>query len=225
MSYRGLAALWILLNAGIWGCGEGTEFLRNGTGPLAINVLQRTPLGAGERGTFSEGLTEAAPSPLADGVEVYFAASYGTEGEAGQARGRLTARNDGLYFVQEANPTGQLMLAPGQIFSKGDDSLWEFGSYMQLLTDVARDSLAKGSGRYAMYDQVELSRVSFDGGTAQRHVRYDDAVEVSLQATSAAGVTTNTLIYFLEGRGPVAMEFRENGAVGGTFKMYVGSGG
>src|SRR4051812_2791527 len=58
---------------------------------------------------------------LHEGMSVYYSASYGTSGEAGQAAGTLVDRDGKFFFKQEKNPTGQLLLPPGLVFNSGSD--------------------------------------------------------------------------------------------------------
>lgn len=191
-----------------------------GGAPLALDVLSRAPLGEGGAGKL------AALSAAADlsAATVMFSASYGIGGEAGQASGTVVARDGGFWFEPGRNPTSQLLLAPGESFDGGGGSSWELGAYLQLAGRVAASSLAHAGDGFDLYQDAKASLVSFTGGTAGKSVRYDDALEVALKSRNAAGVETETLVYAVPGKGPVALELREGGAVGGTFKVYVNLG-
>ena len=152
-----------------------------------------------------------------------FSASYGSEGgEAGQAKGRLVAGANGdLFFKLEENPTNQLLYAPGLATFTGV-SLFNLTKYADLINRVsfAENGGTERSGK-AVYESASASVVDFQGGTAGASASYSDTMELVLKRKNHDSIS-ETKVYFAKGVGPVALEFREGGLVGGTFKTYIG---
>ncbi len=161
---------------------------------------------------------------LKAGMTVLFSASYGADGgEAGQSRGVLvTGKDGGLYYKQRDNTTSQLLLPPGlSLDGQGDVSLWEMRSYLDLINRVAFNESQRAASETDVYKSVSAYKVDFEGGTASASVSYKDAMELKLEKSNADSVS-NVSLYFAKSVGSVALEFRETGAVGGTFKIYIG---
>jgi hypothetical protein len=204
--------------------------------PLSIDVGNRRKIealaGPGGAATYAKEnqYYAFAANRLKAGMTVMFSASYGAGGgEAGQSRGKLVEKDGGLYYRQEENPTLQLLLPPGLAFASSatGTSLWEMRSYLDLINRVAfndapkyaSDSSAAASNVYA---DLSAFTVDFDGGTASSSVAYKDALELKLTRANRDDSRSDLSVYFARGVGAVALEFRETGPVGGTFKVYIG---
>jgi len=215
------------------GCGNVVNEDGTDSGLLAINVSNRRPItevaSAPAAGQYarSNSYYGYSTNMLRAGMKVLFSASYGANGgEAGQARGVLVAGdNGGLFYKQETNTTTQLLLAPGLPFrtngGSAGTSLWNLSEYVDLVNRVSFAEQSRAGATTDVYSQVGAYKVDFDGGTAGRQVRYSDAMELTLQKKNRDSVS-NVSIYFAQQIGAVALEFRETGAVGGTFKLYIG---
>ena len=200
---------------------------------LAIDVSNRRPItevaSPARAGEYAKGNAYYgyASNMLKPGMKVLFSASYGaTGGEAGQSRGVLVAGDNGdLFYKQESNTTSQLLLAPGLPFrSNGGGSgtsLWNMTEYVNLVNRVAFGEASKSGASTEVYTQTSAWKVDFRGGTAGRQVSYADAMELSLEKKNPDSVS-NVSLYFAQNIGAVAMEFRETGTTGGTFKIYIG---
>ncbi len=166
------------------------------------------------------------------GMNVYYSASYGTDGEAGQAHGSLVADGSNFWFSQRDNTTTQMLLPPGRAHSTNGGgngrSLWNFTTYANLIQQVAfGSSTASGLGLTdtPMYSGVSAALVDFTGGTAGGSTTYSNALRVTLKQSNRDGSQTDVKVFFAKDIGPVALEFSENGAVGGRFTYYVNAGG
>lgn len=209
--------------------GEGDD----ASSPLAINVSNRRAItevtSPTHAGTYakSNNYYGYAANQLRAGMKMMFSVSYGASGgEAGQSRGVLVEKDGGLFYEQQDNPTNQLLLPPGLTFNNGSDgvSLWDMRAYLDLINRVAfSESGAHGeTPAKDVYAQVSAYQVDFEGGTAGRTVDYKDAMELKLEKSNPDSSKSNVSVYFAKGVGAVALEFRETGMVGGTFKIYVG---
>lgn len=152
-------------------------------------------------------------SYLKGGEKVWFSASYNF-GEAGQAYGNLEQDGGKLFFVQQGNPTNQMMIGPGVAGFTGK-SLWEFNRYFRTVC-----SIAFGKGRAPDYDSIKAEKVSMTGGTAGGNVSYNDALKLSLHKSSNGG-KTDVIMIFVKGLGPRVVEFRETNMPSGTSKVYI----
>jgi hypothetical protein len=150
---------------------------------------------------------------LKGGEKVWFSASYDF-GEAGQAYGNLEQDGSKLFFVQQGNPTNQMMVGPGVGGFTGK-SLWEFNRYFKTVC-----SIAFGKGRSPDYDSIRAEMVSMTGGTAGGNVNYSDALKLSLHRSSNGG-KTDVIMIFVKGLGPRVVEFRETNMPAGTSKVYI----
>jgi hypothetical protein len=201
--------------------------------PLAINVSNRraisevtSPTHAGTYAKSHDYYSYAA-NQLKAGMKVMFSVSYGSSGgEAGQARGVLVDKDGGLFFEQQENTTNQMLLPPGLAWDNGSDgvSLWDMRGYLDLINRVAfSEATAYGDApNKDVYAQTSAYQVDFEGGTAGGSVGYKDAMELKLEKSNPDSSKSNVSVYFAKGVGAVALEFRETGSVGGTFKLYVG---
>lgn len=203
-----------------------------GSEALAINVSNRRPLSNVKNPTGASHYAQAnnyysyAANQLKAGMPVMFSASYGANGrEAGQSRGVLVEKDGSLYYQQIETTTMQLLLPPGLTHNdRNQASLWDMKAYMDLVNRVAFAESAverTAGGATPVYTATDASLVDFEGGTAGAQVAYRDAMELRLERSSR-DVASNVSVYFAKGVGPVALEFRETGAVGGTFKIYIG---
>jgi hypothetical protein len=230
----GLLALAALAH----GCGPKALEEGGGSELLAITVSNRRPIAEVENfykaGSYARthDYYGYAANMLRPGMKVMFSASYGSGGgEAGQSRGVLVQGEDGgLYYKQQQNTTTQLLLPPGLSFrSSGGSStsLWEMKSYLDLINRVAFAEASYGdeAGQGTeVYSALSAYTVDFEGGTAGSAVSYQDAMELKLEKENR-GSRSNVSVYFAKGVGAVALEFRETGSVGGTFKVYIGDQG
>lgn len=210
------------------GCGNRQSSAEDDSGLLEMTTSNRRPIseatssrGAGQ---YARANAYAGAANLREGMRLMFSASYGgSGGEAGQARGRLVkSANGDFYFKMEANPTNQLLYAPGLPQFGGGVSLWNITKYVDLINKVsfADAGGTRGDGE-AVYGQVSGAIVDFKGGTAGGTASHSDTLELVLKARSGE-TSSETKVYYAKGVGPVALEFRETGLVGGTFKMYIG---
>jgi len=217
----------VLAVTALAGCGRPNAGLEDSSGMLEINVSNRRPIaeaassmGAGQ---YARSHSYYNANNLKAGMPVMFSASYGSQGgEAGQAKGRLVAGANGdLFFKLEDNPTNQLLYAPGLAKMSGV-SLFNLTQYADLINRV---SFAEAGGTdrsgQAVYESASGSVVDFRGGTAGSSTSYSDTMELVLKRKNRDS-SSETKVYFAKGVGPVALEFREGGAVGGTFKIYIG---
>lgn len=210
----------------------GAPSLEEDAGPLSIAFTNREALpltSYQEAGQYARKtgylVNSQCASGLRAGMQVAFSASYGIGGEAGQSRGVLVEREDGLYYEQENNVTTQLLLPPGLALNSGTKvSLWEFRSFAELVCQVV--FAADGSGSYDARNQKYAfkgaAKVDFDGGTAGRKFSVPNALEIKLSQTTKAGAKADFNAYFAPGKGLKAFEFTESGAPQGTFKIYFG---
>ena len=161
------------------------------------------------------------------GERIAFSASYGSNGEeAGQAYGRVAGSG---RYSQEGNPTNQLLLAPGKAFDNGSsgESLWNQNDYIALINHVAMGttpsfSLTGASGNF--YDSVSAAVVDFNGGTAGQNFGESQALELTYTKRNR-GSTSKFTVYYGKGKGPVAIKFTEDGAVGGSYQWFRQAGG
>lgn len=232
--HRGLATL--VLGASTFlatACGQRFSEEESVSTPLAINVSNRRAIAEvtspTHAGTYakSNNYYGYAANQLKAGMKVMFSASYGASGgEAGQSRGVLVEKNGGLFYEQQDNTTNQLLLPPGLPFNNGSNgvSLWDMRAYLDLINRVAfSEATSYGEApNKDVYAQVSAYQVDFEGGTAGRTVDYKDAMELKLEKGNPDNSKSNVSVYFAKGVGAVALEFRESGLVGGTFKIYVG---
>jgi hypothetical protein len=229
----------VLAATALLGCGQRPA-AEGGSAPLEMTVSNRRPIS--EASDFTRAGLYArsnnyygyAANLLKPGMRVMYSASYGASGqEAGQSRGTLEQGADGgLYFRQEDNTTSQMMLPPGLAWDNGGEgvSLWEMKSYLDLINRVAfaEASAARAPGETpnagpAVYSALSAYQVDFEGGTAGQTVDYRDAMELTLQKSPGNGTKSDVSVYFAKGIGAVALEFKESGSVGGTFKIYIGA--
>jgi hypothetical protein len=215
------------------GCAPAEEGADFGGDLLAIDVSNRRPIAEvaspARAGEYAKGNAYYgyAANMLKPGMKVLFSASYGAAGgEAGQSRGVLVEGENGdLFYKQESNTTTQLLLAPGLPFRSSGGasgtSLWNLTEYVNLVNQVAFGEASKAGSPTEVYAQTSAWKVDFKGGTAGRQVSYADAMELSLEKKNPDSVS-NVSLYFAQNIGAVAMEFRETGAPGGTFKIYIG---
>jgi|GEM_PF-2650444 len=217
----------LLLAASFTGCGRPNAALEDSSGMLQIDVSNRRPISEGSSsqgaGQYARANSYYSANNLKAGMPVMFSASYGGEGgEAGQAKGRLVSGANGdLFFKLEDNPTNQLLYAPGLAEMSGV-SLFNLTKYADLINRV---SFAEAGGTdrsgQAVYESASASVVDFRGGTAGSSASYSDTMELVLKRKNRDS-SSETKVYFAKGVGPVALEFREGGMVGGTFKIYIG---
>lgn len=221
------AAIYVALVAA--GCGRTSGLGSDASEPLSISVSNRRPIAEvsspSHAGTYAKANNYYGYSAnqLKAGMKVLFSASYGSDGgEAGQSRGVLVEKNGGLYYKQLDNTTTQLLLPPGLSFDGGSSgtSLWEMKNYLDLINRVAFSEASHGPSK-DVYTKLSAYAVDFEGGTANSSVGYKDSLELKLEKSNEDS-RSNVSVYFAKGVGAVALEFRETGAVGGTFKIYIG---
>jgi len=121
----------------------------------------------------------------------------------------------------------QLLLPPGLPHNGGASgrrSLWEMNSYLHLINRIVFGEAQSSAShrKQAVYAADAGYLVDFTGGTAGRNASYKDAMEIKLEKQNRGSSKSNVSVYFAKGTGAVALEFRETGSVGGTFKMYIG---
>ncbi len=158
---------------------------------------------------------------LKGGEPVWFSGSYGSEGEAGQAYGSIVKRSIGgrdvFLYHQKGMTTYQGMNPPGLAAMSGE-SRWDLSRYQRLLADIA---FGRGSAHGPQYQRVEGEVIGqLSGGTAGGSVAYGEALKLTLVNNQTQ---TKTIIIFVKNQGPRMMEFREQGSVAGTAKVYIGS--
>lgn len=195
--------------------------------PVKIDVKKRVPVNVDSYTTlrtYANNNDYYFGVQLREGMKVYYSASYGVGGEAGQAEGTIVERNGRFWFKQRSNPTGQLLLPPGLPLNSGSDiSMWDVGAYMDLINRVAFSEPNKASkSATPVYSKPAAAIVDFVGGTAGKSVSYTDALEVVFTKNTFNRSKSESRIYYSKGIGPVALEFREDSSVGGTFKFYLG---
>ena len=196
--------------------------------PVAIDVTKRERIGS--IADFDQVKVYASTNSyyhvpnLRAGMPVFFSASYGVGGEAGQARGVLVEKDGKLFFKQTGNPTNQLLLAPGNPFNGNQDaSLWDMEAYVKLINRVAfsdPNEVSRTATDVYPTAGLDVYKVDFKGGTAGGTVDYKDALEVGMKLQESG---TDVKLYYAQGIGPVALEFRERSSPDGTFKVYIGS--
>ncbi len=196
--------------------------------PFSMTVQNRVPI---DLNTIRQLRTYASTNNyyfginLRHGQRVMYSVSYGTQGEAGQARGVVIEKDGRFWFKQQANPTGQLLLPPGQVInSNNEHSMWDIGSYMELVNRVA---FSAPSANYHTANDVystapEAALVDFTGGTAGQSVHYKGALEVVFKHSVSGRSKSEWKAYYSKGIGPVALEFREDKSPSGVFKFYLG---
>jgi hypothetical protein len=109
------------------------------------------------------------------------------------------------------------MLPPGLGTFRGE-SRWDLGRYQRVLADIA---FGRNSINGPQYDRIEGEIINqLKGGTAGGSVTYGQALKLTL---SNQKTQTKTIIVFVKNQGPRMMEFREQGSVAGTAKVYIGS--
>jgi hypothetical protein len=195
--------------------------------PVKIDVSKRVPVNIDSYTmlrTYANNNDYYFSVKLKEGMKVYYSASYGVGGEAGQAEGVIVEKNGKFVFKQRNNPTNQLLLPPGLPFNSSDQtSMWDVGAYMELINRVAfsEPNMASKSATQ-IYAKPNAAIVDFVGGTAGKSVSYKDALEVVFTKSDFNRAKAESKFYYSKGIGPVALEFREDSSVGGTFKFYLG---
>lgn len=195
--------------------------------PVKIDVSKRVPVNVESYTmlrTYANNNDYYFSVKLKEGMKVYYSASYGVGGEAGQAEGVIVERNGKFLFKQRSNPTSQLLLPPGLPFNSSDKtSMWDVGQYMELINRVAfSEPNSASKSATLVYAKPAAAIVDFVGGTAGKSVSYKDALEVVFTKTGMSRAKAESKFYYSKGIGPVALEFREDSSVGGTFKFYLG---
>lgn len=230
------------------GCAKPANQWASASEPLGLTVSNRRPI-AGVTTIVSAGQYAAsnnyhnfnAVGTIAEGMNVLFSASYGSDGgEAGQARG-VVVKCDSLQgiggvkfpeghlcFQPQENTTSQLLLAPGQSWGNGpsEGALWDLTAYQFLFNQVSlADQRAYTPATNDIWNQVDAYQVDFVGGTAGQQVTYQDSFELNLQKQNPDSSSSKVSAYYAKDMGLVAYDFRETGAVGGTVKVFIGQSG
>jgi len=193
--------------------------------PVKIDVSKRVPVNIDSYTmlrTYANNNDYYFSVKLKAGMKVFYSASYGVGGEAGQAEGTIVESNGKFLFKQRSNPSGNLLLPPGLPLNGGSVSMWDVGAYMELINRVAfsePNSASKSATQ--VYSKPAAAIVDFVGGTAGKSVSYKDALEVVFSKTGLNRAKAESKFYYSKGIGPVALEFREDSSVGGTFKFYL----